>query len=173
MMDRRSARRCRAQLCCKGRREAEFVVIMSDDQGSHDLGCYGAQIKTPNRPVGSPAYGSQTGIPARRCAPSRGALQRDAILRAPVSALTGGLWAAAAHAPSRLKTPATHGLIGKWHSATRRHRPNARLRLLLWLPPGCVDFYSHIYYWGRTTEPHRQLPLAVSQSRETGRTVTI
>jgi arylsulfatase A-like enzyme len=143
-------------------RKPNFVVIMSDDQGSHDLGCYGAKdVKTPHID-----HLANSGIRftnwyscAPVCAPSRAALQTG---RYPVRAgvITNGLpLGLKQHTlPSRLKTAGyATGLIGKWHLGnTPETVPNARgYDYFYGFLPGCVDFYSHIYYWGEASAQNR------------------
>lgn len=137
-----------------------LVVIYCDDLGYGDLGCYGSDgIKTPhldalaengvrftdwysNSPVCSPSraalltgrYPNRAGVP-RILAGKRG---------------TPGL-------PGSERTLATHlrdhgyrtALFGKWHlGVVEESRPNAHgFNEFFGFLAGCVDYYSHIFYW--------------------------
>lgn len=145
-------------------RKPNFVVIMSDDQGSHDLGCYGAKdVKTPHidHLASSGVRFTNWYSCAPVCAPSRAALQTG---RYPVRAgvITNGvpLGLNQHTLPSRLKTAGyATGLIGKWHLGdTPETVPTARgYDYFYGFLPGCVDFYSHIYYWGEASAQYRKV----------------
>jgi len=137
------------------RKQPNFVVICTDDQGSHDLGCFGAKdVLTPNIDAlaasGMRFRNWYANAPV--CAPSRSALYTGRYpIRAGVP--TNGL----ALAPSQ-KTVAQllkpHGyataLTGKWHLGSGEDTcPNAHgFDYFYGFHAGCVDFYSHRYYWG-------------------------
>lgn len=133
-----------------------IVVIMTDDQGSHDLGCYGAQdLKTPHIDAlaASGARFTNWYSNAPVCAPSRAALMTG---RYPARA--GVVTNGQVLDPGKQKTTATllkgagyaTALIGKWHlGSTPETMPNAQgFDYFYGFLPGCVDFYSHRYYWG-------------------------
>jgi len=135
-----------------------FVVIMTDDQGSRDLGCFGASdLKTPHIDAlaASGARFTNWYSNAPVCAPSRAALMTG---RYPVRA--GVPTNGRTLDPVRQKTAATllkkagyaTGLIGKWHLGdTPETAPNAHgFDYFYGFHPGCVDFYSHRFYWGET-----------------------
>lgn len=143
-------------------RKPNFVVIMSDDQGSHDLGCYGAQdVKTPNidQLAHSGVRFTNWYSCAPVCAPSRAALQTGRYpVRAGVGTNGRPLGLQQHTLASRLKTAGySTGLIGKWHLGdTPDTVPNARgYDYFYGFLPGCVDFYSHIYYWGESNPQNR------------------
>lgn len=132
-----------------------IVVIMTDDQGSHDLGCYGAKdLRTPEIDALAAAGARFTNwySNAPVCAPSRAALMTG---RYPARA---GVVTNGQKLEPRQKTTATllkqagyrTALIGKWHlGETPDTLPNAHgFDYFYGFLPGCVDFYSHRYYWG-------------------------
>ncbi len=136
------------------------IVIYTDDQGSIDLGCYGAtDIYSPNfdRLAKEGTRFTQAYVAAPVCAPSRAAL------------LTGKYPQNAGVTGNTSATPGTTGLtkdqytlaelfkdngyktghVGKWHlGMSTESSPNAQgfdysfghLR-------GCIDNYSHYFYW--------------------------
>ena len=137
------------------RRAPNFIVILMDDLGCTDLGCYGAgDLKTPNidllastgvrftnwysnAPLCAPARASlMTGrYPARTGVPDNGGvLKPDQVTIA--SLLKGAGYAT--------------GLVGKWHLGRPGNgAPNDRgFDEFYGFHTGCVDFYSHRYYWG-------------------------
>ncbi|MEZ5355282.1 MAG: sulfatase-like hydrolase/transferase [Bryobacteraceae bacterium] len=134
-----------------------IIVLMTDDQGAHDLGCYGAQdLRTPNIDAlaanGARFTNWYSNAPV--CAPARGALMTG---RYPVRAGIPGNGAALKQdqiTTARLLKGAGYrtGLIGKWHLGdTPETTPNAHgFDYFYGFLPGCVDFYSHRYYWGET-----------------------
>jgi arylsulfatase A-like enzyme len=136
-------------------RKPNVIVIMTDDQGAHDLGCYGAlDLKTPHIDAlaASGARFTNWYSNAPVCAPSRGALMTG---RYPVRA---GIPGNGSFLSQRQETTASMlksagyatGLIGKWHLGdTPDTVPNAHgFDYFYGFHPGCVDFYSHRYYWG-------------------------
>ena len=143
-------------------RKPNFIVIMSDDQGSHDLGCYGAKdVKTPHidQLAASGVRFTNWYSCAPVCAPSRAALQTGRYpVRAGVATNGRPLGLNQHTLPGRLKTAGyATALIGKWHLGdTPETVPNARgYDYFYGFLPGCVDFYSHIYYWGASNPQNR------------------
>ena len=128
-----------------GQRPPNFLVIVSDDQGYNDVGCYGSEIPTPNidsiarngvkfanfyvaGPVCTPSrFGLMTGrYPAR---------SRDQLLDALMPPSTKGI-----HPEETTIAEVLHergyrtGLIGKWHLGASRpefpaHPGTASIRL--------------------------------------------
>lgn len=131
------------------------IVIVADDLGCRDLGCFGASdLQTPNLDAlaagGSRWTNWYSNAPV--CAPSRASILTGRYpSRAGVP--TNGL----ALLPEQ-KTIATllkgkgyaTGAIGKWHlGSTAETRPNAHgFDYFYGFLSGCVDFYSHRFYWG-------------------------
>jgi arylsulfatase A-like enzyme len=136
-----------------------IVLIMTDDHGSGDLGCYGSpDIRTPH--IDALA---KDGLLFRNwysnaamCAPARAGLMTG---RHPIRA---GVPSNGPELPSSQKTIASllkangykTALVGKWHLGTAHsHSPlDHGFDNFYGFHAGCVDFYSHRYYWG---EPNR------------------
>ena len=136
-------------------RRPNIIVILTDDHGSGDLSCYGsAELRTPHLDsiardgvVFTNWYAN-----AARCAPSRAGLMTG---RHPIRA---GVPSNGPHLPASQKTIATllkpHGYktaaIGKWHlGVADSHSPlDHGFDSFYGFHAGCVDFYSHRYYWG-------------------------
>lgn len=142
------------------------VIIYADDLGWGDLGCYGSdEIRTPHlddlarRGVRLTQWYANSPV----CSPSRAALltgrhpahagieailgaRRDVVGLAPQETLATLLGAAGYRT----------AIFGKWHlgvehaSAPRRHgfQQHRGFRA------GCVDYYSHIMYWGVVNPLH-------------------
>src|SRR6478736_3696844 len=137
------------------------MVILMDDLGCRDLGIYGAaDLKTPH--IDSLARSGcvfdnwYSNAPV--CAPARAALMTG---RYPFRAgmPTNGL-----NLPTRetlipaLLKPAGYATaaVGKWHLGnTPDTVPNARgFDYFYGFHSGCVDYYSHRYYWGEPRVPN-------------------
>jgi arylsulfatase A-like enzyme len=132
-----------------------FIVIVSDDHGYEDLGCQGAKdVKTPNFDAlaASGAHFQQWYAGAPVCAPSRASLMTG---RYPIRCglATNGLELK----PSELtiaqllkKGGYKTAAIGKWHLGSSDDTcPNAHgFDYFYGFHSGCVDFFSHRYYWG-------------------------
>jgi arylsulfatase A-like enzyme len=151
-----------ALLAARGERPNVMVIVL-DDLGCRDLGYVGAaDLKTPNidalalagtrftnwysnAPVCAPARASILSgrYPARAGVPENGR-----SLTAGIPAL-GSLFKAAGY-----RTAA----IGKWHLGSEAEScPNAHgFESFYGFHSGCIDFYSHRYYWGepRTVNYH-------------------
>ncbi|MEO7650642.1 MAG: sulfatase-like hydrolase/transferase [Bryobacteraceae bacterium] len=132
-----------------------FIVIVADDLGCRDLGCFGAaDLKTPHLDAlaASGARFENWYSNAPVCAPSRSAIQTG---RYPIHA---GVPANGPALSPRQKTIATllkplgyaTACVGKWHLGyTPDTVPNAHgYDYYYGFQSGCVDFYSHRYYWG-------------------------
>ena len=145
----------RAAASDAARRRPNIVVILMDDLGVHDLGCLGASdLKTPH--IDSLAAGGarftnwHSNAPV--CAPARAALMTGRYpIRAGVG-VNGRPLAPSEKTIASLLKPAGYrtALAGKWHlGSTAETCPNAHgFDYFYGFHSGCVDFYSHRYYWG-------------------------
>jgi len=135
------------------------IVILMDDLGVHDLGCLGAgDLKTPHidslAETGARFTNWYSNAPV--CAPARAALMTGRYpIRAGVGTNGRALDPSEKTIASLLK-PAGYAtaLAGKWHlGSTPDTVPNAHgFDYFYGFHEGCVDFYSHRFYWG---EPRR------------------
>ncbi len=134
------------------------ILILTDDQGSTDVGCYGAgDLHTPNMDALA-ARGvrfTQFYAAAAICSPSRGALltgrypQRNGLtgnaggeVGLPESEITlADMFKAAGYRTA---------VFGKWHlGMTEAMAPTARgFDEFFGHKEGCIDNYSHFFYWG-------------------------
>ncbi|RAP78553.1 sulfatase-like hydrolase/transferase [Paenibacillus montanisoli] len=138
-----------------------LIIIYCDDLGYGDLGCFGSDmIRTPHLDALA-ADGVQftnwySNSPV--CSPSRAALLTGKFpARAGVTEILGGsrrtlgLKPDAKTLAERVKEAGYRtALYGKWHlGSTEECRPNARgFDEYFGFLSGCVDYYSHIFYWG-------------------------
>lgn len=159
MISRRDFLAAAAGAALPARRRPSFVIIYTDDQGYHDLGCQGAaELKTPNLDAlaASGARFTDWYSNAPMCSPSRAALMSGRYpIRAGVPS-NGPALPASERTVAKLFREAGYAtaLTGKWHlGSTDADCPNAHgFDSFYGFHSGCVDFYSHRYYWG---EPRR------------------
>lgn len=154
-------------------RKPNVIIIMTDDQGYGDLSCMGAQdFKTPNIDAlardGIRFSCMYSASPV--CSPSRAALLTGRYpANAGVRAILAGHRRASGLTPET-PTVATAlkkagyrtGLAGKWHLGLKEEcRPNSNgFDEFYGFLAGCVDYYSHIFYWGMAdgnTDPTHDL----------------
>lgn len=142
-------------------KKPNFIVIMTDDQGYGDLSCMGAtDFKTPNidRLAASGARFTSWYSASPVCSPSRAALLTgrypgNAGVR---SILAGhrkcsGLLPEVPTLSSELKKLGYQtALFGKWHLGLKEEcRPHQHgFDEWMGFMAGCIDYYSHIFYWG-------------------------
>src|SRR6185369_2125076 len=139
----------------QNRRRPNVVLFLADDLGCHDLGCLGAtDLKTPNIDAiaASGARFTNWYSAAPVCAPSRAALLTGRYpIRAGVPNNGPALRASERTIAEALK-PAGYAtsLVGKWHlGRTPDTDPIAHgFDRFYGFYSGCIDFYSHRYYWG-------------------------
>ena len=145
----------------QGRRKPNIIVVLLDDLGCTDLGCYGAaDMKTRNIDAlaasGTRFTNWYSNAPV--CAPARAALMTGRYpARAGVPTNGPSLTEHQLTMPSLLKEAGYHtGLLGKWHLGNRKYgTPNDRgFDYFYGFHPGCVDFYSHRFYWGDPKVPN-------------------
>ncbi len=142
-------------------RKPNVIIIMTDDQGYGDLSCMGAQdFKTPNIDAvardGIRFSCMYSASPV--CSPSRAALLTGRYpANAGVRAILAGHRRASGLTPevptvaaALKKAGYRTGLAGKWHLGLKEEcRPNSNgFDEFYGFLAGCVDYYSHIFYWG-------------------------
>jgi arylsulfatase A-like enzyme len=139
-----------------------FIIFYCDDLGYGDLGCYGSEhMKTPhldrlaaqgvrftdwysNCPVCSPSRASLlTGMYPQKT----GVVQILGGKRGTKGLLPNVVTLAEALKPLGYAT----GIFGKWHLGSEPDTlPNRRgFDEFFGFHAGCVDYYSHIFYWGQ------------------------
>ncbi|QDP97382.1 sulfatase-like hydrolase/transferase [Microlunatus elymi] len=146
----------------RSRRRPNVVIVYTDDLGYGDLGCYGADdLATPHldalaeRGVRATSWYSNAPV----CSPSRAALLtgRHPINTGVTHILGGrrstpGLSNDQPTLMSILAEQGYHtGIFGKWHlGLTPDCRPRSHgFEEFFGFLAGCVDYYSHIFYWGQ------------------------
>ena len=143
------------------KRRPNVIFILSDDQGSIDLNCYGAKdLFTPNldRLAAEGVRFTQFYAAASVCSPSRAAIltgryPHRAGLPQNAPSHPGG----AGGMPGEQLTIAevlkgagyTTGHVGKWHIGyTPERMPNGQgFHHSFGHMGGCIDNYSHYFYW--------------------------
>jgi arylsulfatase A-like enzyme len=137
------------------------IIILTDDQGYGDLGCFGAEdLKTPRLDElarkGVQFTSMYSASPV--CSPSRAGLLTGRYPgNAGVRAILAGHRKASGLTP-KVPTLATAlkkegyvtGAYGKWHLGLKPEcRPNANgFDEFSGFLAGCLDYYSHIFYYG-------------------------
>lgn len=143
-----------------GQRKPNVIIILTDDQGSVDVNCYGAKdLYTPNMD-GLAEKGvrfTQFYVAAPVCSPSRASMLTG--LNPHAAGLPGNTSSAKGHAgmPTDRFTIAemmkqagyTTAHIGKWHLGyTPETMPNGQgFDYSFGHMGGCIDNYSHFFYW--------------------------
>ncbi len=153
---------CAAAPAQAQRRRPNVVLIVSDDQGYGDIGCYGTEPdpRTPHLDAlaASGARFTDFYCPAPMCSPTRASLLTG---RHPyrcgvpyvVDSAPGvvGLAGSETTLAEMLQAAGYRtGLIGKWHlGAAPESLPNAQgFDEFFGFRSGCIDYYSHRFYWG-------------------------
>ncbi len=141
-------------------RPPNVIIILTDDQGTVDLNCFGAaDLYTPNldKLAASGIRFTQFYAAAPVCSPSRAALLTG--LNPHAAGLPGNASSREGHAgmPSDQKTIAemmkdggyVTAHIGKWHLGfTPDTRPRGQgFDYSFGHMGGCIDNYSHFFYW--------------------------
>jgi arylsulfatase A-like enzyme len=141
------------------RTPANIIVVVLDDLGGADLGCFGAaDLKTQHIDAlaasGAKCTNWYSNAPV--CAPSRASILTGRYPAHAGVAQNGQSLTQDQKTIATLLKPKGYatGCIGKWHLGhTEDTRPNAHgFDLFYGFLSGCVDFYSHRYYWG---EPNK------------------
>ncbi len=151
----------RAVLRAQTTRRPNVVLFLADDLGCHDLGAWGAtDLRTPN--IDALAAGgtrfTNWYAAAPVCAPSRASLLTGRYpIRAGVPDNGPALRPSEKTVATLLKTVGySTGLFGKWHlGSTTDTDPNAHgFDRFYGFHSGCIDYYSHRYYWGEPRVPN-------------------
>ena len=144
-------------------KKPNVIIILTDDQGYGDLGCMGAKdLKTPRLDSLAAKGVRFTSMYAASpvCSPSRAALLTGRYPgNAGVRAILAGHRRASGLTPkvptlaAALKQEGyATGVCGKWHLGLKPEcRPNANgFDEFSGFLAGCLDYYSHIFYYGMT-----------------------
>ena len=138
-----------------------FIIIYTDDQGYGDLSCMGCtDFRTPHldRLAGDGCRFTDWYSNSPVCSPSRASVMTG---RYPVHAGVRSILAGHRQATGfptevpclaeALKAEGYHtGLMGKWHlGVSEESRPHHHgYDEWFGFLAGCIDYYSHIFYWG-------------------------
>lgn len=151
----------------KNQKKPNIIIIMTDDQGYADLSCMGSKdFITPHidslASRGARFTCMYSNSPV--CSPSRASLLTGRYPgNAGVRAILAGHRRASGLMPdtptiaSALKTQGYDtACIGKWHLGLAPEcRPLANgFDYFYGFMAGCIDYYSHIFYWGAGTPLH-------------------
>jgi arylsulfatase A-like enzyme len=150
--------------------QPNIIIFLTDDQGYGDLSCMGAtDFKTPHldQLAGDGVRFTNWYSNSPVCSPSRAALLTGRYPgNAGVRAILAGHRTATGLPPS-VPTIATAvkklgyrtAMFGKWHlGLTPECRPNAHgFDEFFGFMAGCIDYYSHIYYWQSGINPTHDL----------------
>lgn len=165
-------------------RRPNVVIIYADDLGYGDVGCFGStDVGTPNldRLAAGGLRLTHWYANSPVCSPSRAALLTG---RHPVHAGVQEILGGARGTPGLPPQPtlATHfgragyatGIFGKWHLGTDDdYGPLRRgFDTHFGFRAGCVDYYSHIFYWGRPGDPVHDLWQDETEVWDNGRYLT-
>lgn len=142
-------------------RRPNFIVLVTDDQGYGDLSCMGStDFVTPNfdRMAREGARFTDYYSNSPVCSPSRAALLtgrypchagvREIL---PGNRTSKGMVSGTPTIAIALrKLGYTTGAVGKWHlGVSPQSSPNAfGFDSFFGFKAGCIDYYSHIFYWG-------------------------
>ena len=157
MLTRRAALSMPLALAAQAVQKPNFVLILLDDLGCTDLGCYGARdLKTPHIDAlsGTGVRFTNWYSNAPVCAPSRASLLTGLYPASAGVPTNGSALPADKPTIASLLRPAGYrsSLIGKWHLG---NTPVARgFDESYGFHSGCVDYYSHRYYWGDPRVPN-------------------
>ncbi len=142
-------------------KKPNFVVFITDDQGYGDLSCMGAtDFRTPNidRLAADGARFTDFYSNCPVCSPSRASLLTGRYpARAGVRSILAG-HRTASGLPQQVTTIAkalkkedyNTYMSGKWHlGVSEQSRPHSHgFDKWFGFMAGCIDYYSHIFYWG-------------------------
>lgn len=143
-------------------KKPNLIIIYCDDLGYGDLGCFGSpDIKTPHLDelarTGVRFTNWYSNSPV--CSPSRASLLTGRYpRRAGVTNILGGKRGTPGLPPDEITLAKAlkplgyrSALFGKWHlGVSKESWPNAHgFDEFYGFLAGCVDYYSHIFYWGQ------------------------
>lgn len=164
------------------------IVIMTDDQGYADLCCAGSQdLATPHLDEVAASGARFTNFYAGSavCSPSRAALLTGRYPgNAGVRSILAGHRTATGLSPTVPTIASVLGragyqtsMIGKWHLGVAEDCRPDRHGFDTWYGflAGCVDYYSHIFYWGMAdgrTDPVHDLWDNGTETYDNGRYLT-
>ena len=150
-------------LACTGKKRADkpnVVLIFTDDQGSMDVGCYGAKdLMTPSldKLATEGIRFTQFYVGASLCSPSRAALMtgktpQSAGLPRNASSMEGihGMPTEEVTIAEMMKKDGYRTAhIGKWHLGySSETMPNGQgFDYSFGIMGGCIDNYGHFFYW--------------------------
>ncbi len=148
-------------------KKPNVIVIMTDDQGYGDLSCMGnTDFVTPHIDALA-SRGARFGCMYSNspvCSPSRASLLTGRYPgHAGVRAILAGHRRASGLMPDAptlatalKKIGYNTGIIGKWHlGLAPESRPNNNgFDYFYGFMAGCIDYYSHIFYWGMANGGH-------------------
>ncbi|NLF29680.1 MAG: sulfatase-like hydrolase/transferase [Planctomycetes bacterium] len=138
-----------------------YIVFLTDDQGYGDLSCMGAtDLRTPHLDALAAGGARFTDFYANSavCSPTRASLMTGCYPgNAGVRSILAGHRTATglpAGVPTLASILRAHGyrtfMAGKWHlGMAEASRPGAKgFDRWFGFLAGCIDYYSHIFYWG-------------------------
>jgi len=156
-------------------RQPNFLIVLTDDQGYGDAGCYGGgDLQTPHfdRLAASGCRFTQWYGGAPVCSASRASLMSGRFPwqvgvpgNVPADQDATGLDTTVPTLPEHLKRAGYQTFMsGKWHLGQRDgERPHQRgFDHWFGFLHGCIDYYSHIFYWlmgGANLPPRHDLYL--------------
>ncbi len=160
-----------------------FVLIVTDDQGYGDLGCFGAKdLETPSIDAltASGAKFTQWYANSPVCAPSRASLMtglypHNAGVPDLLAVRSPGLSLKRETLADKLKQAGYRtGILGKWHlGAAEDYLPNKRgFDEFFGHLEGTLDYFSHIYYLARAPRPFHDLWRNTEETWEEGNYMT-
>jgi len=148
-------------------RKPNIVLFYCDDLGYGDLGCYGSEARgTPHldRLAAEGVRFANWYSNSPVCSPSRAALLTGCYpAKTGVSRILGGKRGTPGISAERPTIAAVlkeagyrTALFGKWHlGASAEYGPNARgFDEFFGFRAGCVDYFSHIFYWEQAAGVH-------------------
>ncbi len=151
-----------------GQQKTNFILIVTDDQGYGDLGCFGAKdLETPNIDAlaNSGVRFTQWYANSPVCAPSRASLMtglypHSAGVPDLLDVRSPGLSLKRETLANKLKQVGYKtGVFGKWHlGAADDYLPNKRgFDEFFGHLEGTLDYFSHMYYLARAPRPFHDL----------------